>query len=84
MNVRHYLVTVRYFPDSNLHKIYETCDHFSTIRYSLRNLGRIVSSHARSCVENTTVRRLALPVSHIAPQCLNAAFRKTQYTFRKL
>ena len=26
--VRHCVVMERYFPDTNLHQIYETCDHF--------------------------------------------------------
>ena len=58
--VRHYLVTERYFPDTDLHRIYETCYDFSTTRCNLHDLGRIVSSHARSCVEDMTTGRLGL------------------------
>ena len=58
--VRHCLVTERYFPDSNLHHICEVCGHFSATRYNLHTLGRIVSSHARSCVQDMPARRLGL------------------------
>ena len=37
---------------------------FSSRRYNLHGLGRIVSSHARSCVEDVTTRWLGL---HLRP-----------------
>ena len=54
--VRHYLVMERYSPTPTC----ETCDHSFTIRYNIHDLGRIVSSHARSCVEDMTTRWLGL------------------------
>ena len=55
--VRHYLVMERYFPDANLRDMRPL---LSTIRYDLHDLGRIVSSNARSCVEDMTTRWLGL------------------------
>ena len=58
--VKH-LVTDRFSPTPIGIRSTKTCDHFlSTTRYNLRNLGRIVSLHARSCVEDMTERRLGL------------------------
>ena len=37
---------------------------FGTIKYNLHDLGRVVSSHARSCVEDIATRRLGL---HLRP-----------------
>ena len=54
---RHYLLMERYFPDTQLARKATT---FSTMRYNLHGLGRIFSSHARSCVEDETTRWLSL------------------------
>ena len=54
---RHYLVMERYFPDTELARHATTC---STIRHYLHGLGRILSSHARSCVEDATTRWMGL------------------------
>ena len=56
--VRHYLMMERYFPDTNLRDMRPRLRR--TKRYNLHDLGRIVSSHARSCVEDMTTRWLGL------------------------
>ena len=55
--VRHYLVMETYFPDTNLRDMRPL---LVQVRYNLHDLGRIVSSHARSCVEDTITRWLGL------------------------
>ena len=59
--VRYCLVLESYFPDTNL-RVHATT--FSTTIYNLCDLGRIVSSHGRSYVENMTTRWLGL---HLRP-----------------
>ena len=51
----------RYFPDTYNARHATT---FSTIRYNLHDTETIVSSHARSCVEDVTTRWLGL---HLRP-----------------
>ena len=53
--IRHYSVMERYFPR---HQLARHATTFSTIINNLHDLGRIVSSHARSCVEDMTTRWL--------------------------
>ena len=65
--VRHYLVMERYF---RRHKLARHATTFSTIRYNLRDLGSIVSSHARSCVEDMTTRCLSLDLRPTAVRVL--------------
>ena len=55
--VRYYLVMERYFLDTNLRAMRPL---LVTISYNVHGLGRIVSSHARSCVEDMTTRWVGL------------------------
>ena len=49
---------------------------FSTIRYNLHGLGRIVSSHVRSCVQDVTSRWLGL---HLRPTAVRVRNVKVNY-----
>ena len=73
--VRHYLVMERYFPDTSLRDMRPL---FSTIRCNLHDLGKIVSSHARSCVEDMTPRWLDL---HLRPSCTSKIMLKVNNTW---
>ena len=57
---RHYLMEI-YLPDTLLARHATT---FGIRRYILHGLGRIVSSHARSCVQDVTTQWLGL---HLRP-----------------